>query len=259
MRLLISLLIISTIIHIGILLLPAILPMKEPEKKEVVIELQQIEIPKPKPKPLQQGNKPKTDSKVVNNNSTNNNQEVIKKEVAAYKPMEIPNDLVLPDIEVPTSLTDVKAEIAVPSSIQNQKKDIKPKVNPQSINKELASLEAQKSDIDQKNKDEDAKNAKKGLIKSDGQIYSFDVLPSNNRNLSYIPPEPEFALENDAKVTLKFSIDKNGNTSDIIFVTRNDSRVESMAYDYVRFMRFEAVLHDEKDTAQITLTFKVRK
>ena len=87
MRLLISLLIISTIIHIGILLLPAILPMKEPEKKEVVIELQQIEIPKPKPKPLQQGNKPKTDNKVVNNNSTNNNQEVIKKEVSAYKPM----------------------------------------------------------------------------------------------------------------------------------------------------------------------------
>ncbi len=256
MKLFVSVLILSAIIHIGILLLPSCLNINEP-KKQVVVELQQIEIPKPKPKGRKQAKKQVA-------KETKNAQSAIKdtksqEKVKAYEPTQLPTDIALPDILVPKSLTDTEPELATPSSIQTPKKNVDNAQQGKTFSNELASLEAQKSNIDNQNKEKGNTNSKKAKIESVGQIYTFDVLPSNNRSLSYVPPEPEFALENDAKVTIKFSIDKNGNTSEIIFITRNDSRVEKLAYDYVRLMRFEAVLHDEKDTAQITLSFKVRR
>lgn len=258
MKLFVSVLILSAIIHIGILLLPACFKVNEP-KKQVVVELHQIEIPKPKPKAKKQAKQQKQVSKETNNNQTGIKNTKPQEKVKAYEPAQLPTDFTVPNISVPKSLTDVEPELSTPSSIQTPKKNINNTQQGKTFSKELASLEAQKSNIDNKNKERENANSKKAKIESVGQIYTFDVLPSNNRSLSYVPPEPEFALENDAKVTIKFSIDKNGNTSEIIFITRNDSRVEKLAYDYVRLMRFEAVLHDEKDTAQITLSFKVRK
>lgn len=238
-------------------MLPACFTINE-QKKQVVVELHQIEIPKPKPKPQRQSRKPQQKVREVNqpNVAQKNNQ--VKEQVKAYEPQALPTNFTLPDISVPKSLTDVEPELATPSSLQKPKEDKDNNLQGKTFNKELASLEAQKSNLDNKNREKENVKSKKAKIESEGQIYTFDVLPSNNRKLSYIPPEPEFALENDAKITMKFSIDKNGNTSEIIFVTRNDSRVEKLAYEYIRLMRFEAVLHDERDTAQITLTFKVR-
>ncbi|MBQ3034140.1 MAG: hypothetical protein IJD28_07150, partial [Deferribacterales bacterium] len=180
-----------------------------------------------------------------------------------YTPSFIPSGMetpmILPDIQLPESLTEAVPEIVIPDISGINESESISSLEGVSVKQELASVETARPNSDKNENPFDNKSEKASKVLSEGQIYNFDILPSNNRKLSYIPPEPEFALENDAKVTLKFSIDRNGNTSDIIFVTRNDGRVEALAYDYIRRMRFEAVLHDAKDTAQITLTFKVIK
>ena len=92
-----------------------------------------------------------------------------------------------------------------------------------------------------------------------GNIYNFDIAPTGNRKVVYLPPDPVFALANDTKVTVRFNIDKAGNTYNIIFITRSSVDVEKLAADYVSRMKFDAVIENREDFAQITMQFKVQK
>ena len=92
-----------------------------------------------------------------------------------------------------------------------------------------------------------------------GNIYNFDIAPTGNRKVVYLPPVPVFALANDTKVTVRFNIDKAGSTYNIIFITRSSVDVEKLAADYVSHMKFDAIIENREDFAQITMQFRVQK
>lgn len=232
---------------------------KKPEERPpAYVEVRQIEIPKPKPKPPRNAARSKPAPR-PRESARKPAEKPAAPSVPAFDPSGSDIPLVLPDISIPKSFTETKQEIAMPDVIGTPERKNPETPKGPSVDKELASLEAGREERGEKEGalEKEIKSAGKASVS--GQIYNFDVAPTNNRSVRDVPPEPEFALENDAKVTLKFSIDKEGNTSDITFVTRSTKRVEQMAYDYVSRMRFDAVLHDDKDNAQVTITFSVRK
>ena len=102
-------------------------------------------------------------------------------------------------------------------------------------------------------------NVKKAEDAVKGNIYNFDIAPAGNRKVVYLPPDPVFALANDTKVTVRFNIDKAGNTFNIIFITRSSIDVEKLASDYVSRMKFDAIIENREDFAQITMQFKVQR
>ena len=130
---------------------------------------------------------------------------------------------------------------------------------------ELASLKSSESGASSNNKQEVANQVKQEAASArsksatSSNLYNFDIAPSGNRKVVYVPKDPVFALANDTYVTIKFNIDKQGNTYNIAFVTRSSVDVEKLAYDYVNSMKFDAIIEDRDDFAQITMYFKVQK
>lgn len=290
MRLLAVLLVVSLIVHLGLFAIP--LPEKKLEKKEVIpvsiVDYKTLEQKKeqpkkqqkPKPKPVEKKAEPKKDVK-------KEPQKEVKKETASvetkkaaapkqpvenkkieekpFRPKGADDPLVLPDINVPLTPNETMPEIAVPDvpkpnidvpveSAENQKNI--------DISKELSSLsEAQKEmqAADNNITSEVQKETAKAEEAVKGNIYNFDIAPTGNRKVVYLPPDPVFALANDTKVTVRFSIDKAGNTYNIIFITRSSTDVEKLASDYVSRMKFDAIIENREDFAQITMQFKVQK
>ena len=289
MRLLAVLLVVSLIVHLGLFAIP--LPEKKLEKKEVIpvsiVDYKTLEQKKeqpkkqqkPKPKPVEKKAEPKKDVKKepqkevkketasVEAKKTAPKQPVENKKVEEkpFRPKGADDPLVLPDINVPLTPNETMPEIAVPDvpkpnidvpveSAENQKNI--------DISKELSSLsEAQKEmqAADNNIISEVQKETAKAEEAVKGNIYNFDIAPTGNRKVVYLPPDPVFALANDTKVTVRFSIDKAGNTYNIIFITRSSTDVEKLASDYVSRMKFDAIIENREDFAQITMQFKVQK
>ena len=260
MRLLAVLLVVSLIVHLGLFAIP--LPEKKCEKKEVIpvsiVDYKTLEQKKeqpkkqqkPKPKPVEKKAEPKKDVK-------KEPQKEVKKETASvetkkaaapkqpvenkkveekpFRPKGADDPLVLPDINVPLTPNETMPEIAVPDvpkpnidvpleSAENQKNI--------DISKELSSLsEAQKEmqAADNNITSEVQKETAKAEEAVKGNIYNFDIAPTGNRKVVYLPPDPVFALANDTKV------------------------------DYVSRMKFDAIIENREDFAQITMQFKVQK
>lgn len=290
MRLLAVLLVVSLIVHLGLFAIP--LPEKKCEKKEVIpvsiVDYKTLEQKKeqpkkqqkPKPKPVEKKAEPKKDVKkepqkevkketasVETKKAAAPKQQVENKKVEEkpFRPKGADDPLVLPDINVPLTPNETMPEIAVPDvpkpnidvpveSAENQKNI--------DISKELSSLsEAQKEmqAADNNITSEVQKETAKTEEAVKGNIYNFDIAPTGNRKVVYLPPDPVFALANDTKVTVRFSIDKAGNTYNIIFITRSSTDVEKLASDYVSRMKFDAIIENREDFAQITMQFKVQK
>lgn len=290
MRLLAVLLVVSLIVHLGLFAIP--LPEKKLEKKEVIpvsiVDYKTLEQKKeqpkkqqkPKPKPVEKKAEPKKDVKkepqkevkketasVETKKASAPKQPVENKKVEEkpFRPKGADDPLVLPDINVPLTPNETMPEIAVPDvpkpnidvpveSAENQKNI--------DISKELSSLsEAQKEmqAADNNIISEVQKETAKAEEAVKGNIYNFDIAPTGNRKVVYLPPDPVFALANDTKVTVRFSIDKAGNTYNIIFITRSSTDVEKLASDYVSRMKFDAIIENREDFAQITMQFKVQK
>lgn len=289
MRLLAVLLVVSLIVHLGLFAIP--LPEKKCEKKEVIpvsiVDYKTLEQKKeqpkkqqkPKPKPVEKKAEPKKDVKKepqkevkketasVEAKKTAPKQPVENKKVEEkpFRPKGADDPLVLPDINVPLTPNETMPEIAVPDvpkpnidvpleSAENQKNI--------DISKELSSLsEAQKGmqAADNNITSDVQKETAKAEEAVKGNIYNFDIAPTGNRKVVYLPPDPVFALANDTKVTVRFSIDKAGNTYNIIFITRSSTDVEKLASDYVSRMKFDAIIENREDFAQITMQFKVQK
>ncbi len=270
MRLLAVLLVVSFVVHLGLLAIP--LPEKKLEKKEVIpvsiVDYKTLEQKKeqpkkqqkPKPKLVEKKAEPKKEIKKetasVEAKKAAPKQQVENKKVEEkpFRPKGADDPLVLPDINVPLTPNETMPEIAVPDipkpnvdvpvdSVENQKNI--------DISKELSSLSEAKKDVQAETaKAEDA-------VK--GNIYNFDIAPTGNRKVVYLPPDPVFALANDTKVTVRFNIDKAGSTYNIIFITRSSVDVEKLAADYVSHMKFDAIIENREDFAQITMQFRVQK
>ena len=290
MRLLAVLLVVSLIVHLGLFAIP--LPEKKLEKKEVrpvyIVDYKTLEQKKeqpkkqqkPKPKPVEKKAEPKKDVKkepqkevkketasVETKKAAAPKQQVENKKVEEkpFRPKGADDPLVLPDINVPLTPNETMPEITVPDvpkpnidvpveSEENQKNI--------DISKELSSLsEAQKEmqAADNNITSDVQKETAKAEEAVKGNIYNFDIAPTGNRKVVYLPPDPVFALANDTKVTVRFSIDKAGNTYNIIFITRSSTDVEKLASDYVSRMKFDAIIENREDFAQITMQFKVQK
>lgn len=289
MRLLAVLLVVSLIVHLGLLAVP--LPEKKLEKKEVIpvsiVDYKKLEQKKeqpkkqqkPKPKPVEKKaetkkeikqepkKEVKKDTASVESKKSAPKKQVENKQVQEkpFRPKGADDPLVLPDINVPLTPNETMPEIAVPDvpkpnidvpvdTAENQKNI--------DISKELSSLsEAQKEMLEENSNiaSEVQKETARAEDAVKGNIYNFDIAPTGNRKVVYLPPDPVFALANDTKVTVRFSIDKAGNTYNIIFITRSSVDVEKLAADYVSRMKFDAVIEDREDFAQITMQFKVQK
>lgn len=274
MRLLAGLLVVSLIVHLGLLAVP--LPEKKLKKKEVIpvsiVDYKTIEQKKEQPK-KQQKAKPKPVEKKTETKKEvrqepkkeTSSEENKKAEEKPFRPQGADDPLVLPDINVPLTPNETVPEIAVPDvpkpninvpvdTAENQKNI--------DISKELSSLsEAQKEKLAETSSiaglvQQEAAKAENAVK---GNIYNFDIAPTGNRKVVYLPPDPVFALANDTKVTVRFSIDKAGNTYNIAFITRSSVDVEKLAADYVSRMKFDAIIENREDFAQITMQFKVQK
>lgn len=259
MRLLFFLLVVSAIIHfLAVFFMPSFgfFARKTAERQPAYVEVRQIEIPKPKP-PKKAAAQPKPVQRAAETADKPVKTPTVPT-VPAFVPAEI-DEPKLPDISVPKSLTEAKPEIAVPDIIGTPEKKNPDTARGASIEQEFASLEAGKAEREEKERflDDEIKAAEKTPVP--GQIYSFDEAPTSNRRVVSTPKNPEFNLANDTKVTLKFSINKDGSTSDIIVIKGSTDMVNRMAYEFVQGMRFDAVIHDEKDTAKMTITFTVRQ
>lgn len=291
MRLLAVLLVVSLIVHLGIIAIP--LPDKKLEKKEVIpvsiVDYKKIEQkkeqpkkqqkPKPKPvvkKPEQKKEEVKKEAKkevkketvkVETKKAEPDKLQENKKAVPEkpFRPKGADDPLVLPDINVPLTPSETVPEIAVPD-VPKPKIDV-PVENAENqknidISKELSSLAEEKKESQQEdiNTSKDVQKETAMLENTvKGNIYNFDIAPSGNRKVLYLPPDPVFALANDTKVTVRFNIDKAGNTYNIVFITRSSTDVEKLALDYVSRIKFDAIIENRDDFAQITMQFKVQK
>lgn len=290
MRLLAVLLVVSLIVHLGLFAIP--LPEKKLEKKEVIpvsiVDYKTLEQKKeqpkkqqkPKPKPVEKKAEPKKDVKkepqkevkketasVETKKASAPKQPVENKKVEEkpFRPKGADDPLVLPDINVPLTPNETMPEIAVPDvpkpnidvpleSAENQKNI--------DISKELSSLSEAQKEMQAADNNITSEVQKETAMAEEavkGNIYNFDIAPTGNRKVVYLPPDPVFALANDTKVTVRFSIDKAGNTYNIIFITRSSTDVEKLASDYVSRMKFDAIIENREDFAQITMQFKVQK
>lgn len=289
MRLLAVLLVVSLVVHLGLLAIP--LPEKKLEKKEVIpvsiVDYKTLEQKKeqpkkqqkPKPKPVEKKAEPKKEVKKepqkevkketasVEAKKTAPKQQVENKKVEEkpFRPKGADDPLVLPDINVPLTPNETVPEIAVPDVPKpNMDVPVETAENQKNIDisKELSSLSEAQKEMQAENSSISSQVQKETAKAEDavkGNIYNFDIAPTGNRKVVYLPPDPVFALANDTKVTVRFNIDKAGNTYNIIFITRSSVDVEKLAADYVSRMKFDAIIENREDFAQITMQFKVQK
>ena len=165
--------------------------------------------------------------------------------------------LILPDIDIPKSLVDSDKTVALPDiedipSIENPNTFKGPDVDSELKSQDNSKV-ASKNDGTKPKGSSDTSGADIGT-----DFFNFDQKPTNNRSIVQTPPIPTFSLSNDATIRVKFIIDKLGNTKNIQYVTRSSAIVEELARDYVSKLKFNSVVYDNPDSAQITIQFKVR-
>ncbi len=165
--------------------------------------------------------------------------------------------LILPDIDIPKSLVDSDKTVALPDiddipSIENPDTFKGPDVD-RELKSQDSSKVASKNDGAKPQGSSDTTGADIGT-----DFFNFDQKPTNNRLIVQAPPIPSFSLSNDTTIKVKFIIDKLGNTKNIQYVTRSSATVEELARDYVSKLKFNSVVYDNPDSAQITIQFKVR-
>ncbi|MGD9807729.1 MAG: hypothetical protein AB7E76_08195 [Deferribacterales bacterium] len=208
----------------------------KPRKRTVEVEIVKSSIRELPPAPVT-----KTGSSAVSKNADTN---------IATAPA-----LTMPEIDIPdfssTSELDVKVPELNVSRLENTSR-LKPD---EELLKELKSS----SDEFQK-----ANRAGEGIESdvtgNDTNAKDFFVIKNLNRNrrLANSPEKPTFSLTTDTSVRLGFKVDREGNTYSIILLNSTDSKIERLAIDFVKKLKFNAVLSDEPESAEIILNFRVR-
>ncbi len=208
----------------------------------------------------------KDNSKNDKINKTDNSIKEASKEAKPFQPKGADEPLILPDIKVPLAENMEIPEIKIPDILESEvKKENTEKNKDINIAEELSSLQSDSSadksgDFGNKSvTNEINKEAEQQKKQEKSNLYNFDIAPTGNRKVLYVPEDPVFALTNDTSVTIRFNIDKAGNTYNIIFISRSSIDIEKLAYNYINNMKFDAIIEDRVDFAQITMFFKVQQ
>ena len=237
---------------------------KEDNTKQVIKEDNKKDI-------VQKDNNKKIEQNKETKKADETQAKLDKVEEKPFRPKGADDPLVMPDINVPLTENIDIPEIKMPDIPKlEQAKEMAENQKNFDVSKELAALQntaphkndnnSHSSDVATEVKRATDNNIKDNKIKENNtNLYNLDIAPDGNRKISYLPPEPEFALTNDTSVTLKFNIDKQGNTYNITFISRSSTEIEKLSYDYISNMKFDAIIDDREDFAQITIFFKVQK
>lgn len=78
------------------------------------------------------------------------------------------------------------------------------------------------------------------------------------REMVSMPKAPDFQLTRNTQVAISFKIDKNGRTYDIVVPPLGQADLEQKLRNFVKDMRFSAVLYSEADSATLRITLNVR-
>lgn len=229
--------VISLALHFLLLgALPAFDLILKPRKRTVEVEIISSSIRELPPAPVQ-----KTGSSAVSKNAEQDE---------ATAPA-----LTMPEIDVPDFSATKELDVKVPelnvSRLENNSR-LQP-------DKEL--LKELKSSSDEFQKANKAgEGIESDVTSSDSNAKDFFVIKNLNRNrrLANSPEKPSFSLTTDTSVRLGFKVDREGNTYSIILLNSSDSKIERLAIDFVKKLKFNAVLSDEPESAEIILNFRVR-
>jgi outer membrane biosynthesis protein TonB len=230
-------LIISLIVHYLLLgTVPGFDLILKPRKRVVDIEIIESSVRELPPAPVQ-----KTGSSAVNKNAEENE--------AKAPALTVPK-IDIPDIK-DTQELDVKVPELNVSRFENTSR-LKPD---EELLKELKST----SDDFQK-ANQPGEGIQSDVTGNQTDAKDFFVIKNLNRNrsLTTTPERPEFALTTDTTVRLGFKVDREGNTYSIALLNSTDSQIERLAIDFVKKLKFNAVLAEEPESAEIILNFRVR-
>ncbi len=168
-----------------------------------------------------------------------------------------PPAITIPDIDIPDITGTEQLEVKIPelnvSKLENTSR-LKP-------DKELLKeLKSSSDEFQKANKPGDG--VESDVTGKDSNSKDFFVIKNLNRNrkLTNSPPEkPSFSLTTDTIVRVGFKVDREGgNTFSITLLNNTDSKIERLAIDFVKKLKFNAVLASESETAEIILNFRVR-
>lgn len=228
--------IISLAIHyIALGTIPGFDLILKPRKRTVEVEIVRTSIRELPPAPKQ-----KVGSSAVSKNAETNE---------ATAPA-----LTVPDIDIPditgTDELDVKIPELNVSKLENRSR-LKPD---EELLKELKSTS---DDFQKANKA--GEGVESDVTSEDGNAKDFFVIKNLNRNrrLTNSPERPVFSLTADTVVRVGFKVDREGNTYSIILLNSTDSKIERLAIDFVKKLKFNAVLAADPDIAEIILNFRV--
>jgi outer membrane biosynthesis protein TonB len=230
-------LIISLAVHyIALGTVPGFDLILKPRKRTVEVEIVTTSIRELPPAPIQDAG-----SSAVNRNAETNEATVPA--------------LTMPDIDIPDIVGTEQLDVKIPelnvSRLENTSR-LKPD---EELLKELKSTS---DDFQKANRP--GEGVQSDVTGSDSNAKDFFVIKNLNRNrrLTNSPERPTFALATDTKVRLGFKVDREGNTYSIIILNSTDSKIERLAIDFVKKLKFNAVLAEEPETAEIILNFRVR-
>jgi len=229
--------ILSLAVHLVVLgTVPGFDLILKPRKRTVEVEIISSSIRELPPAPVQ-----KTGSSAVNKNAETND---------ATAPALTMPEIDIPDI-VGTDQLDVKIPELNVSRLENTSR-LKP-------DKELLKELKSTSDDFQK-ANQPGEGVQSDVTGMDVNAKDFFVIKNLNRNrrLTNSPEKPTFSLTTDTSVRLGFKVDREGNTYSIVLLKSSDSKIERLAIDFVKKLKFNAVLADEPESAEIILNFRVR-
>lgn len=167
-----------------------------------------------------------------------------------------PPSAAIPEIEIPKmSATDL-AKIAMPKLNLNAAAKTGSSDADSALQTEIAS-EAEKYHRSESQSAGEQSSGKNAGAQDANDFFKIKNL-GGNRKLTYVPEKPSFSLTSNTTVRVGFKVDRSGNTYSIVLLNRTDSNIERLAIDFVRKLKFNAVLNADAESAEITLYFRVR-
>lgn len=163
--------------------------------------------------------------------------------------------LTVPEIDIPDIKGTDELDVKIPEL------NVSRLENTSSIKPDSELLKELKSTSDEFQKSTQiGEGVESDVTGTDSNAKDFFVIKNLNRNreLTNIPEKPVFSLTTDTIVRVGFKVDREGNTFSIILLNSTDSKIERLAIDFVKKLKFNAVLADEPESAEIILNFRVR-
>ncbi|MCD8554802.1 hypothetical protein [Seleniivibrio sp.] len=162
----------------------------------------------------------------------------------------------IPEIEIPKMSTEDLTKITMPKLNFNSEVKSGNSQAEESLKSEIAS-EAEKYHRSEKQSAGEQSTGKTAGSQDASDFFKIKNL-GGNRKLVYTPEKPSFSLTSNTNVRVEFKVDRGGNTYSIVLLNRTDSNIERLAIDFVRKLKFNAVLNADAESAEITLYFRVR-